>query len=231
MTAWLLDVLEKRGITRETRSWSTKAHMLAAIAAVAAVALLLFVIFIPATDYGEHAKEWSIATNTLFVTLARPLFAAGWAVITLLCYYDYVPLLNGFLAHPCWTPLARLTYGAYLVHPLVIKLSAANATQFYTFNSMDLLYRWTGNTVLTTLGSVALWTLCERPCMTIFSPAKKGKKAKPTAQATQEKQDADATKPQEDQDDRSLLDTSHPSQISLPPRSDSRPLSRPDPIA
>merc|ERR1719321_1196777 len=152
--------------------------MLAMIAAVGAVALLLFVIFIPATDYGEHAKEWSVVTNTLFVNLARPLFAAGWAVITLLCYYGYVPLLNGFLSHPCWTPLARLTYGAYLVHPLVIKLSAGNAMQFYTFNSMDLLYRFTGNALLSTLGSVCLWALCERPCMTIFTPSKKGKNAK-----------------------------------------------------
>merc|ERR1719502_987522 len=155
----------------------------------------LLVIFIPATDYGEHAKEWSIATNALFVNLARPLFAAGWAVITLLCYYDYVPLLNGFLSHPCWTPLARLTYGAYLVHPLVIKLSAGNAMQFYTFNSMDLLYRFTGNALLTTMGSVALWALCERPCMTIFSPSKKGKNGKrnsaavPSAAIAQEAKD------------------------------------------
>lgn len=240
VTAWLLDAMEKRGITRDTKPTSAKAHMLASVAAVGAVGLLLFIIFIPATNFGKHAEQWGVALNTVFVNLARPLFAIGWAVITLLCYYDYVPLLNGFLAHPCWTPLARLTYGAYLVHPLVIKLSAGNAPQFYTFNSMDLLYRWTGNAVLTTLGSVALWTLCERPCMTIFSPTKKGKKARPAAQA---KQDADATKPQDDQSllhtsagdsttpIGSQIDTSPSSQISLPPRSDSRPLSRPVPIA
>jgi len=177
MTAWLLDILEKRGITRGTCSHTAKAHMLATVAAVSAIAVLLFVVFIPTTDYGDHAKSWGV-WNVVFVTLARPLFAAGWAVITLLCYYDYVPLLNGFLSHPCWTPLARLTYGAYLVHPLVIKLSAGNAMQFYTFNSMDLLYRFTGNALLSTLGSVCLWALCERPCMTIFTPSKKGKKAK-----------------------------------------------------
>merc|ERR1719321_1876749 len=152
--------------------------MLAMIAAVGAVALLLFVIFIPATDYGEHAKEWSVVTNTLFVTLSRPVFAAGWAIITLLCYYDYVPLLNGFLSHRCWTPLARLTYGAYLVHPLVIKMSAGTALRFYTFSSMALLTRSAANALLATLGSIILWALCERPCMTIFSKAGKHRKQK-----------------------------------------------------
>jgi diazepam-binding inhibitor (GABA receptor modulating acyl-CoA-binding protein) len=95
------------------------------------------------------------------------------AAITLLCYYGYLPLLDAFLSHQFWTPLARLSYGAYLCHPLVIAFAAGNLMQFYTFGAMDLVYRFCGNSVLSFLGSLLLWSLVERPCMTIFSPTKK----------------------------------------------------------
>merc|ERR1712100_230610 len=97
----------------------------------------------------------------------------AWAVLTILCYYGYMPVLDGFLAHSFWTPFARLTYGAYLVHPLVIKLAAGRALQFYTFDTLGLAYRLVGNCGAAYCGSVLLWVLVERPCMTIFSPARR----------------------------------------------------------
>merc|ERR1712151_719418 len=104
----------------------------------------------------------------------------AWAITTILCYYDYLPLVNGFLAHRMWTPLARLTYGAYLCHPIVIKMTAGNATQYYNFSGMDLFYRWFGNSTLAYGGALLLWCLVERPMMTFTSMLLKTKK--PAAQ-------------------------------------------------
>lgn len=171
VTAWILEKMEKSGITRESRPHTPRANMMASLAALVATAVILFIIFIPSTAFGKHANEWSSTASAAYVTLSRPVFAAGWAVITLLCYYDYVPLLNGFLSHRCWTPLARLTYGAYLVHPLIIKLSAGTAHRFYTLSSTALMARSAANALLAILGSIILWALCERPCMTIFCRA------------------------------------------------------------
>jgi len=178
VTAWILEKMEKSGITRESRPHTPRANMMASLAALVAAAVILFIIFVPSTAYGKHADEWSSTASAAYVTLSRPMFATGWAIITLLCYYDYVPLWNGFLSHRCWTPLARLTYGAYLVHPLVIKMSAGTALRFYTFSSMALLTRSAANALLATLGSIILWALCERPCMTMFSKAGKHRKQK-----------------------------------------------------
>jgi len=173
MAAWVLDDLEQRGITRDTIAKTALKRMSAIAGAALAAALLIFITFIPGSDFGENKNSWGSVANVLYIALSRPVWAMCCAAITLLCYYDFLPMVNGFLAHPYWTPLARLTYGAYLVHPLVIKLAAGRALQFYTFNSWDMAYRWSGNTIMAFSGSVLLWCLVERPCMTLFSPARK----------------------------------------------------------
>jgi len=170
---WVLDELEQRGITRETRPTTFFARMSAWVASVVALVVLVTVVLIPYTDFGNHKDSWGALENVLYINFGRVLFSMCWLVWTILCYYDYLPLVNGVLSHRYWTPFARLTYGAYLVHPLVIKLAAGRSTQFYTFNTMDIIYRFIGNFFLAFSGSLALWVLCERPCMTIFSPARK----------------------------------------------------------
>jgi len=178
VSAWLLDEMELRGITRETRPFTRSAKMAATVAAALSGAVLVFLTFVSATDFGDSKESWSLLTSVLYIDFSRPAWAMCLAVLTLLCYYDFLPLLNGFMAHPYWTPLARLTYGAYLVHPLMIKLAAGRSLQFYTFNAWDLTYRFMGNAIMAYSGSVVLWVLMERPCMTIFSPAQKPRSKK-----------------------------------------------------
>jgi peptidoglycan/LPS O-acetylase OafA/YrhL len=42
------------------------------------------------------------------------------AVVATLCFRGDAPALDAFLGHPFWVPLARLSYGAYLIHPIVL---------------------------------------------------------------------------------------------------------------
>ena len=58
------------------------------------------------------------------LNFGRPLWALCWAVISGACYFGYLRKIDGFFAHRWWTPATRLTYGAYLCHPIVIKLFA-----------------------------------------------------------------------------------------------------------
>jgi peptidoglycan/LPS O-acetylase OafA/YrhL len=178
MGAWLLDEAEQRGFTRESRPNTPEARRYASLIMACTLGVMLFLLLIPFTNFGDNANAWSTFTNVVYINLARPAFAGCWCVITVLCYYDYCPLVNAILSNFMWTPMARLTYGAYLVHPLVIKLAAGRAYQFYTFSGMEIAYRFCGNVILAHLGSVGLWVLCERPCMTIFSPSKKRPSAK-----------------------------------------------------
>lgn len=168
-TAWILDDLERKGVTRESRTRSCKTSIYATAAASSAVACLLCLVFIPATDFGDGKNSWSDFASVMYLDFGRMLWAMCWAVITLLCYYGYLPVIDGFLSLPLWTPLARLTYGVYLLHPLVIKLAAGTAMQYYTFSAQDMFYRSLTNTICSFIGSVLLWMLVERPIVTLTS--------------------------------------------------------------
>lgn len=173
VSAWLLLELERRGYTRGQQPRSPQAKNIAFAVALGCLGVLLFLTFIVATDHGADANNWSDATSAVYITFGRPLWACCLAVITLLCYYDYLPILNGFLSHPFWMPLARLCYGAYLVHPLVIKLAAGVAQQYYYFSGTDIFYRYVGNVLCAFSGATVVWCLIERPVMTLTTAALK----------------------------------------------------------
>lgn len=175
VAAWLLNELEKKGFTRETRPSTRRAKAFAILIACIAGTLLVGLIFIPVTNYGSHKNSWDQAplATALYITFSRPLWCIGCAAVVLLCYYGYLPIVDGFLAHPCWTPLARLTYGAYLVHPILCWVGMGRAMQFLTFTFMGLMSRFFFNCVVGFSVSVVLWVLIERPCLVLFSPSTK----------------------------------------------------------
>lgn len=176
--AWLLGTLEEKGLTRESQPH--RRHPLAATAvAILSAAVLCLVVFIPATDFGASKNSWNDFESILLLDFGRVAWALSWAAITILCYYGCLPWTNSFLAHPAWTPLARLTYGAYLLHPLVIKLAAGTSVQYYTFSGMEVCYRFVGNCFMAFSSAIALWCLIERPVMTLTSAGLK----KPQASA------------------------------------------------
>lgn len=182
VSAWVLLNMEERGITPQT-GWV--GPTMSTVLWIFAVGFLVFLILIPGTDYGNRRNSWSDTASFFYLTFARPAWAACWALVTFLCYFGNAPVTNGLLSHRCWTPLARLTYGAYLCHPLVIKLSAANAHQYYTFGTMDLTYRFCGNVVCAYGLSFAVWCLMERPVMTFTSALLKSKKGAKSEKKTE----------------------------------------------
>lgn len=44
-----------------------------------------------------------------------------------------MPWTNAFLAHPGWIPFVRLTYGAYLLHPLAWNFANEQAKGYNSF--------------------------------------------------------------------------------------------------
>jgi len=142
---------------------------LATVAFLLSLVGLWFLGGITGANLGNHADNWGVVVSFLYLTFSRPLWAMCWGVITLLCYYDHLPLTNAVLSHGSWSPLARLSYGAYLLHPLVIMLAAGNAVQYETFDTASHLFRsWSYISCALAL-SVVLWCMVERPMSTLMS--------------------------------------------------------------
>lgn len=79
----------------------------------------------PAWDC-SNAPCWSKLGNMIGISLSRPFWVLAWVVLVLGMYFDYLPSLNRILSAPVFRPLSALTFGAYLTHPAIIKLIAAN---------------------------------------------------------------------------------------------------------
>ena len=58
--------------------------------------------------------------NIIYITFSRYLWASCLALVVFSCHNGYGWFINSFLSMKLWTPLARMTFNAYLVHPVVI---------------------------------------------------------------------------------------------------------------
>ena len=58
--------------------------------------------------------------NIIYITFSRCLWAFCLALVVFSCHNGYGWFINSFLSMKFWTPLARMTFNAYLVHPIVV---------------------------------------------------------------------------------------------------------------
>ncbi len=65
-------------------------------------------------------KAWNTVENSLFMTFWISCFVLGMSLIIFPCIIGYNDFLLKILGAPFWTPFARITYGAYLVHPTIM---------------------------------------------------------------------------------------------------------------
>ena len=137
----------------------------------AAVTALFACVLAPLSDYMDP-ESWSPWANATFITLCRPMWAAGLGIIATLCAAGQLEGLNAFLAP---TPFARLTFGAYLMHPVVIKWFAGTATSSYHFGWRYMMAHALFNSAFSFLFAAIAWLLVERPVM---SAMKRGTRAR-----------------------------------------------------
>ncbi len=129
--------------------------------------LMAGIVFGPAQLMtGAKLEEWSRLTHELYVTTCRGVWALA---LSFWCYSMIVgtgdePLLDvssaagktrepgsyltAILGHPAWTPLARLSYGAYLVHASWVNIFVFQLRAKTYYSDLMYVYWIIGNVVL-----------------------------------------------------------------------------------
>ena len=69
-----------------------------------------------------HGHVPTTTENVIYITFSRFLWAFSLALVVFACHNGYGWFINSFLSMKIWTPLARMTFCAYLVHPVLIKI-------------------------------------------------------------------------------------------------------------
>lgn len=138
--------------------------VLVAVAWVVGAVLALAPLFGTYSAYQPDAKAWSTAQNTAFLALSRPSFTLGLAIMAHLVMTSRASVsLKDALSHPIWTPFARLTFGAYLYHPIIMFGYYFSSLRPIEFTGITIFQNWLSFTVLAFVASLISFLVIERP--------------------------------------------------------------------
>ena len=86
--------------------------------------------------YGEYSRthHFSDFENVTFLMFTGLAFSIGLSIIIYICNTGYGGMFSSFLSWPGWDPLARLTFGVFLIHQMVI---------FYILGSLQSSLKYT----------------------------------------------------------------------------------------
>lgn len=88
---------------------------------VLSVSVLLYLL------YGLYKTELTKVAAAAYSSLSHSAWAIALAWIVIACSTGNGGFLNNFLSATCLYPFSRVTYCAYLVHPIVIRSYALNS--------------------------------------------------------------------------------------------------------
>ncbi|CAM9228319.1 unnamed protein product, partial [Phaeothamnion confervicola] len=111
-------------------------------------------------DCGSH---WPVWLHALYNAGSRPAWILGVSMLCFVCFNNQGGLIQQMLEHRGWTPFARLSFGAYLLHPLIINLWFLNTTTKFTFSKLDFVMIYICVTAATFGCSLLLALLVESP--------------------------------------------------------------------
>lgn len=117
---------------------------------------------------GHQLSEWQAA---IYSSLSRPLWACSlaWIIFASITKQASGPfrLAERLLSAKCFIPLSRLTYPAFLVHPIVMAVFYGSRQASFHFSHYLMLYLILGNIVITYACAFVLATLFELPLISV----------------------------------------------------------------
>eukprot|EP01104_Vermistella_antarctica_P017246 TRINITY_DN6086_c4_g1_i1.p1 TRINITY_DN6086_c4_g1~~TRINITY_DN6086_c4_g1_i1.p1 ORF type:complete len:825 (+),score=186.04 TRINITY_DN6086_c4_g1_i1:193-2667(+) len=110
-----------------------------------------------------RSENWSALENFGFVTFSRAAFSVALVFVVIACLRDHGGPVNDFLSAATFSPLAKLTYGAYLIHPCVMMVFYFSEDTFVHYRDLDLAYLFLGHTAFSYAGAALCYVLVEKP--------------------------------------------------------------------
>ncbi|CAM9234924.1 unnamed protein product [Ectocarpus sp. 6 AP-2014] len=106
---------------------------------------------------------WTASQLALYNAGTRPAWGFALILLCFVCFNGQGGLLQQWLAHRAWAPLARLSFGAYLLHPLVINLWFLNSTTKFHFSKLDLFMSYVCVSGVTFSSALIMALIVESP--------------------------------------------------------------------
>ncbi|XP_067686169.1 nose resistant to fluoxetine protein 6-like [Haliotis asinina] len=132
-----------------------------------AVGVALACTYVTYDQWTDGHITWGRSSLLTHEVLYRPAWALCVSWMILVCASGCGGFVNSMLSWEAWIPLGRLTYGAYLVHVMVLTTRHANRRTPYYFNPEHLSYEFLGTWGITYGLAFIFAVIVEAPCLGI----------------------------------------------------------------
>ena len=102
------------------------------------VAGVLLVVVLYGLYFSWHGHALTKFENVMYISFSRFAWAIGLALMVLACHNGYGFFINSFLSMKIWTPLSRMTFNAYLVHPVVLFIIYGQLQKTFHYTNITL---------------------------------------------------------------------------------------------
>ncbi|XP_052806105.1 nose resistant to fluoxetine protein 6-like [Mya arenaria] len=121
------------------------------------------VVYGPYSQDGNHI--FSVNESSAYFALARTAWGVALAYLIVASCTGHGGWINEMLSWRGFIPLSRLTYCAYLIHPLVMSTFYMNRRQLTYFTQFELIYLFLGHMTMTYGLSFIVSLVFEAPMM------------------------------------------------------------------
>ncbi|XP_026846679.1 uncharacterized protein LOC6603580 [Drosophila persimilis] len=128
----------------------------------ASVATLLIVIF------GVWKGQLSTWSTAFYVGVGHTAFSCGLVWIVLSSCWGLAPTVNAILSYRVLWPLSRLTYCAYLIHPIIMFICSSHMSGTVHLSNLLILTLFLGNAVVSFGSAFVISALFEAPVIRIL---------------------------------------------------------------
>ena len=95
-----------------------------------------------------HGHILTQAQNISYFMFSRFSWGLGLALLVFACHNGYGCVVNDFLSMKFWIPLSRLTYNAYLIHPIVLSVLYGTTRDTFVYTDYKVASMIVSNVVL-----------------------------------------------------------------------------------
>lgn len=113
---------------------------------------------------GSHLSS---SVNALYACLHRTVWCIGVAWVILACATGNGGFVNDLLSMPIMFPLSRLTYAAYLVHPIVLIWYFFSQKVPLYVDDITMVYLFIANLVFSYVSAFVVSIICEAPLINL----------------------------------------------------------------
>jgi len=128
------------------------------------------------TSFWEAGQKWPKIKNLMFITFSRAGFVLGIMFVMYAMHRKHGYVLRKVLSSYMWVFLARLTYTAYLLHPIIIFVQYFSTTQIFHYTPLFAATHYITNIVLAFSLGLVFHLAVEKPTANLeklFLPHKK----------------------------------------------------------